>query len=53
MKHSFAGRDIKPFSISRTDFLAARTPAPALRLPNLLEPDMINQALLHPKTTID
>jgi len=43
MKHSFAGRETKPFSISRTDFLAARVVVPALRLPNLLDPDIHNQ----------
>ena len=44
-KQSFAGRETKPFSISITDFLAVRAPVPALRLPNLLEPDTTNQPL--------
>jgi len=43
-KQSFVGRETKPFSISRTDFLAARAPAPAFRLPNLLDPNRTNHS---------
>ena len=42
MKHSFAGSETRPFSSSRMDFLAARAAAPALRLPTLLEPNMVD-----------
>jgi hypothetical protein len=38
MKHSFAGRGTRPFSISNMAFFAARAPGPALRFANLLDP---------------